>query len=64
MDVRKCSNKDGDGCVFPATVRYTWPGRDEAFACLPHALQLLIGLHLQMIRLTPEEMMTEDSVRP
>jgi hypothetical protein len=47
----------GERCQGPALFRYTWPGRDEAFACLEHAAQLLgvaeaIGMHLQ---LTPLE---------
>ena len=37
--------------------RYTWPGRDEAYACVEHAKQLknvaqALGFHLQMIPLT------------
>jgi len=43
-------------CGAPALFRYTWPGKDEAFACMIHANGILnvaeaIGLHLQMIRL-------------
>lgn len=53
----KCSNKDNDGCDAPAVARYTWPGRDEAFACVYHALKIqavatAIGLHLQMVHLS------------
>lgn len=39
--------------------RYTWPGRDEAFICLEHAIQMqqvvqAMGHHLQMIPLKPD----------
>ena len=41
-------------CPFPAYVRYTWPGRDEAFACFYHAAAIqnvskAMGFPLQMI---------------
>ena len=41
-------------CDQPAIFRYTWPGKDESFTCLEHALKLkgvadVIGLHLQLI---------------
>lgn len=44
-------------CQQPAFVRYTWPGRDEALACLQHSQQIAwvakgIGIHLQMIPLS------------
>jgi hypothetical protein len=47
-------------CGQPAFVRYTWPGRDESYACAIHALKLhhvadVMGFHLQMINLTFEE---------
>ena len=56
---KHCSQKDADGnpnCPNPVLFRYTWPGRDEAYACVIHATALLsiaeaFGLHLQMIRL-------------
>jgi hypothetical protein len=49
-------------CDAPAFVRYTWPGRDESFACATHALQIqgiahALGLYLQIIPLTFEEML-------
>jgi hypothetical protein len=42
-----------DLCGRFAAVRYTWPGKDEAYACIEHAQQLAgianaMGLHLQM----------------
>jgi len=49
-------------CPFPPMYRYTWPGQDERFACFLHAQQLLrvaqaMGFYLQMIPLSPDEMM-------
>jgi len=46
----------------PAKYRYTWPGTDEAFICEDHVDRLrgianVIGLHLQVILLTKEELM-------
>lgn len=45
-------------CGALACFRYTWPGRDEAFVCLEHAVGLAnvaraIGLHLQLIPINP-----------
>ena len=47
-------------CGTYAAFRYTWPGRDESFICIEHAPQLAeiaraMGLHLQMIPVTPCE---------
>lgn len=47
-------------CQQPAIVRYTWPGRDEMFACFEHASQLrgvaeAMSFHLQLIFLTRDE---------
>ncbi len=47
-------------CNNPATVRYTWPGKDEARICMICGLKLsgvaqAIGLHLQIIPLTVDE---------
>ncbi len=47
-------------CSNPALFRYTWPGRDEAFACYTHAAQLravadALGMHLQLIALTADQ---------
>lgn len=41
-------------CGEHAAFRYTWPGRDESFCCVEHAMGLMnvagaIGLHLQLI---------------
>lgn len=43
-------------CGEDAALRYTWPGRDEAFICIGCAPRLAaiadaMGLHLQMIPL-------------
>lgn len=43
-------------CENPAAYRYTWPGKDEAVACVMHASGIAtvakaIGLHLQLIPL-------------
>ena len=51
---------DRQKCKLPALVRYTWPGKDEALACLIHADQInkvanAIGLHLQMIELSEQD---------
>ena len=49
---------NGKKCGLPGTYRYTWPGKNEAFACTEHALQLTtvaqaMGMHLQLIPLPP-----------
>ena len=56
-----CDQKvqDGSSCGKEATVRYTWPGRDESFACAEHGAKLAtvanaIGVHLQTIPITDE----------
>tara|TARA_R110000744_G_scaffold3823_3_gene14132 strand:+ start:597 stop:794 length:198 start_codon:yes stop_codon:yes gene_type:complete len=58
MSEERCSQ---EGCGFPADTRYTWPGRDETFACIHHAetvanVAAAIGLHLQIhpLKLVPE----------
>ena len=56
--------QSNDHCDQPAFVRYTWPGRDEAYACVIHSLQIQnvaldMGLRLQMIRLTIEEILMD-----
>ena len=48
------------GCDADAFARYTWPGRDESYACALCAMKVAgiaqtIGLHLQMIPLTIED---------
>lgn len=50
-------------CQFTPMFRYTWPGQDERFACIIHAQQWIgiadaMNFHLQMIPLSPDEMMT------
>jgi len=54
-------------CSERALFRYTWPGKDESFICMDHALQLrgiaqALGLHLQMIVLdgSSEEMCRQE----
>lgn len=47
-------------CDGPVLFRYTWPGRDEAYTCLTHAIALknianAMGLPLQMIQLSFDE---------
>lgn len=49
-------------CQTPPIFRYTWPGKDEAYACPEHAVMLLktayaLDLHLQMIQLNADEML-------
>ncbi len=44
-------------CSHHAAFRYTWPGKNESFACVEHAMQLncvanAIGLPLQLIPLS------------
>lgn len=53
----KCTQHD---CDSPPVFRFTWPGKDEAYTCAIHAFALnktaaAIGLHLQLIQLTPED---------
>lgn len=43
-------------CGMPVTHRYTWPGKNETYCCLIHAVQLrnvaaAMGLYLQLIPL-------------
>ena len=49
-------------CGAPAMYRYTWPGKEESLICVTCAIKLqtvanAIGLHLQMIKLSQEEML-------
>ena len=44
-------------CKEKAVIRYTWPGKDEAVACIEHAngisaLAKAMRLYLQMIPMT------------
>jgi hypothetical protein len=52
------------GCTAYAFYRYTWPGQNESAICPAHADRLLgiagaIGLHVQLIELTPDERANE-----
>lgn len=52
-------------CGGPAHVRYTWPGKDQANACLIHAIEIegiakAMGLHLQFI---PIDWMDEKTMK-
>ena len=54
------ADKKEERCDRPAMYRYTWPGKDEAYCCFQHALQIqglanAIGHHQQLIRLEPDE---------
>jgi hypothetical protein len=47
------------GCDYPALFRFTWPDKDEAYACPMHAAAAIeiakaVGLHLQVIPLVEE----------
>lgn len=48
-------------CSNRAIYRYTWPGNDESVICDSHARQIkkvaeVIGLHLQLIPLSEEDL--------
>lgn len=56
------------GCDYPALFRFAWPGKDGAYACAIHATAALeiakaIDLPLQMILLTPAELVADDEAR-
>ena len=56
MSEHRCNQSN---CGALPVVRFTWPGRDEAFACTVHARQLerladALGFHLQIIPLSEE----------
>jgi len=47
-------------CTENAEYRYTWPGKDETYACTRHARGIqtvgaAIGLHLQVIELSDKD---------
>ncbi len=49
-------------CGAPAMYRYTWPGKNESLVCITCALKIRIigtsiGLSLQMIKLSNEDML-------
>ena len=48
-------------CDNPASYRFTWPGKDESLVCEEHvhclkAVAKAIGLHLQVIPLSEEDL--------
>lgn len=48
-------------CDAPSLFRYTWPGRDEMFACVEHAGGLrrvadAMGFSLQLVLLEPYQL--------
>jgi hypothetical protein len=48
-------------CKFTPCFRFTWPGNDEKYACFLHGSKLkaladVMGFHLQLIPLEPEDM--------
>jgi len=54
----KCSQA---ACPLLPVYRFTWPGQDEAAICGAHVLHIrriasAMGLHVQTIPLTPEQM--------
>jgi len=47
-------------CEEVPVVRYTWPGRDESYACIKHGLQIkglaeALGFPLQLIPLSADK---------
>ena len=51
-------------CKNPVIYRYAWPGKDEAYICAIHAVQLHnlaqnIGLHLQFNRVSMPELLEQ-----
>ena len=59
VNISECNQND---CDSPSMFRFTWPGKDEAGICAIHAIKAkqiaeAMGMHLQMIPLTPDEMM-------
>ena len=60
--------KKNSTCCNPARYRFTWPGNDESFICEEHAGQLravasAIGLHLQIIPLSDNDLETGTTCR-
>lgn len=54
--MKTCSQQN---CEAPAVWRYTWPGKDEGYACAVHGPQLeglatTMGFHLQLLPLEIE----------
>ncbi len=48
-------------CKNLPVLRFTWPGKDEAYICAIHSIRLLeiaqaMGLYIQLIPLTTQEM--------
>lgn len=55
---------DQHDCECVGVFRYTWPGKNEARACLEHAARLrrvatALGFHLEMISIPVEELFGE-----
>lgn len=53
------TNQEGK-CQQQAVFRYTWPGHDESFICIDHAVQMqgvaqAMGLYLQLIPLSGDD---------
>lgn len=51
-------------CGNPALFRFTWPGKNEGFCCVAHGNQIagvasVMGLHLQLIMLEKDELLTK-----
>lgn len=51
-------------CSNPVIYRYTWPGKDEVYACAIHAVQLnslaqILGLHLQFHSVSMPEVLEQ-----
>ncbi len=56
----RCEMSEEKKCDLPVYGRFTWPGKDEKFACSFHSLLLVVyadamGFNLQIIPLKPEE---------
>lgn len=52
-------------CPNLATHAFTWPGQDQSYICLEHALKLLgvasaMGMHVQIIPLTERDHQEKD----
>lgn len=55
-------------CEFTPAYRFTWPGKDEDYICMPHAIKAqniarVMGFHLQLIPLKPDEMVENKCCR-
>jgi hypothetical protein len=57
------------GCDLLAIARFTWPGKDEQVVCAVHAVKArevarALGMHLQIVMLTPDELLSPEPGRP